>query len=111
MIKHIERCKFLEHGAPKKKFGHEKVTKPCIPPHGFFKEELGLSCINSSQKTSNCEEKNPCGGIHGLVTFAKCIQNDFCEEKLLKILYCFIEICEELGPSSINYEQFFYKNF
>ena len=70
IFKHIERCKFLEHEAPKKKFGHEKVTRSCIPPHGFFKEELGLSSINSSQKTSNCEEKNPCGGIHDLVTFS-----------------------------------------
>ena len=62
--------KFWKHGGPEKKIGHEKVTRSCIPPHGFFKEELGLSGINSSQKTSNCEEKNPCGGIHGLVTFS-----------------------------------------
>ena len=61
---------FWKHGGPEKKIGHEKVTRPCIPPHGFFKEELGLSSINSSQKTSNCEEKNPWGGIHDLVTFS-----------------------------------------
>ena len=77
---------FWKHGGPEKKNGHEKVTRSCIPPHGFFKEELGLTSINSSQKTSNCEEKNPWGVIHDLVTFAKCGQNDFCEKNLLKML-------------------------
>ena len=57
---------FLEHGAPEKKIRHEKVTRPCIPPHGFFSSQFDVFCEELIPERPNSSLKNPCGGIHGL---------------------------------------------
>ena len=62
--------KFWEYGGPEKKFGHEKVTWSCIPPHGFFSSQFDVFCEELILVRPNSSLKNPCGGIHGLVTFS-----------------------------------------
>ena len=62
--------KFWKYGGPEKKIRHEKVTRSCIPPHGFFSSQFDVFCEELIHERPNSSLKNPWGGIHGLVTFS-----------------------------------------
>ena len=47
-----------------------KVTRPCIPPHGFFSSQFDVFYEQLILERPNSSLRNPCGGIHDLVTFS-----------------------------------------